>query len=159
MALDRSLNANWHISLKEALVYLPAVIINIAYLVCVSWARSTSSAQDYFTWNVTQYMSITLSRFAPSLEMITFLQFTIRQTKQLLRRNAPSQESGSLSGSHSHGAKSGSKSALSKVGGTSVVALQGSPRPLTLAGNASGSISNALNRSDVLDTIPMVQKR
>ncbi|KAI9218661.1 hypothetical protein BC828DRAFT_387987 [Blastocladiella britannica] len=91
--------------IMDSLVYVPAALINIIYLVIVIWARIVANT-DYQTWRTNQYLALTLSRFAPSLEMITFLLYTIGQTKKLLKMNAPSKASDSLSSS---GRTSGSR--------------------------------------------------
>ncbi|KAI9220409.1 hypothetical protein BC828DRAFT_438915 [Blastocladiella britannica] len=89
---------------NNVLVYIPSAVVNTAYLIIVCSARAIADT-DYVTWGLLQYLSITLSRFAPSLEMVTFLTFSIPQTKTLLRRNRPFKSSIDIKPSSSRSAK------------------------------------------------------
>ncbi|KAI9220407.1 hypothetical protein BC828DRAFT_383586 [Blastocladiella britannica] len=84
--------------IKDGLVYVPSMCVNIAYFTIVCWARLIPSSDP--NSRMLQYFGIMLSRFAPSLEMIVFLGFTIEQTNKILRQRRPSSRQSSK---QSHG--------------------------------------------------------
>ncbi|KAI9216883.1 hypothetical protein BC828DRAFT_392492 [Blastocladiella britannica] len=79
---------------SEVAPYIPAAVTNVAYLLTVTWARVIATS-DVPTWKIINYLAIMFSRFAPSVETFTFLQYTVRQTSEILRSRRTSKQSSS----------------------------------------------------------------
>ncbi|KAI9218660.1 hypothetical protein BC828DRAFT_440055 [Blastocladiella britannica] len=79
---------------SEVAPYIPAAVTNVAYLLAVTWARVIATS-DVPTWKIINYLAIMFSRFAPSVETFTFLQYTVRQTSEILRSRRTSKQSSS----------------------------------------------------------------
>ncbi|KAI9190291.1 hypothetical protein H9P43_001724 [Blastocladiella emersonii ATCC 22665] len=81
------LSAHVSLSREIGLPYLPSFIVDLAYMAAM--IASQKLVDDRDAWSVAMFLTITLCRFAPAVELFVFFQFTVPQTRVILRARAP----------------------------------------------------------------------